>query len=206
MSKTYCHYATIPSDMMDIIEESLSRDFDGNMQISRLSGNSEDLDRRNSRNAWIPTNHWLGGLMWHYYKKANDEFFHYDLQCIDGESMQYTHYALNEKYDWHIDEGLSSLYKPQSGGVRGVDTVVQDFINQEAEQVRKLSAIVQLADGDDYEGGATQLRDIDETLYTIPRERGTIVFFDSRCQHRAKPVRKGLRKSLICWAIGHRWR
>ena len=206
MSKTYCHYATIPSDMMDIIEESLSRDFDGNMQISRLSGNSEDLDRRNSRNAWIPTNHWLGGLMWHYYKKANDEFFHYDLQCIDGESMQYTHYALNEKYDWHIDEGLSSFYKPQATGSRNDQNIIQDFINREAEQVRKLSCSLQLSDEEDYEGGGTQVRDMDNSMVTLPKGRGSLFFFDSRLQHRAKTVHKGLRKSLICWAVGPRWR
>ena len=206
MSKTYCHYATIPSDLMDIIEESLSRDFDGNMQISRLSGNSEDLDRRNSRNAWIPTNHWLGGLMWHYYKKANDEFFHYDLDQIDGESMQYTHYALNEHYDWHQDEGLSSLYKPQAGGNRGGELVIQDWVNQGCERVRKLTCILQLANEEDYEGGDTQVRDVDNTMATLPKGRGTLFFFDSRLQHRAMTVKKGLRKSLIIWAVGPRWR
>ena len=120
--------------------------------------------------------------------------------------MQYTQYGLNERYDWHQDEGVSSLYKPQAGGRRNDQAVVQDFINGSAERIRKLSAIVQLANDDDYEGGATQIRDVDNTLYTIPRERGTIVFFDSRLQHRAKSVTKGLRKSLISWAVGPRWR
>ena len=69
-----------------------------------------------------------------------------------------------------------------------------------------MSAIVQLSHEEDYEGGATQIRDVDQTLYTIPRKRGTIVFFDSRLQHRAKTVTKGLRKSLITWAVGPRWK
>ena len=120
--------------------------------------------------------------------------------------MQYTHYQLNQKYDWHQDEGIGSMYKPQASGRRNDQVIVQDFINQEAEKVRKLSVIVQLADGDDYEGGATQVRDIDNTMVTIPRERGTMFFFDSRLQHRAKTVHKGLRKSLIAWAVGPRWR
>ena len=206
MTKSFCHFDTIPANLMDIIEADLSTNFDSQMQTSRLMGNAEVLDKRNSKNAWVPTTWWLGGLMWHYYKKANDEFFHYNIDQIDGESMQYTQYGLNERYDWHQDEGVSSLYKPQAGGRRNDQAVVQDFINGSAERIRKLSAIVQLADDDDYEGGATQIRDVDNTLYTIPRERGTIVFFDSRLQHRAKSVTKGLRKSLISWAVGPRWR
>ena len=206
MTKSFCHFDTIPADLMDIIEADLSKNFDSQMQTSRLMGNAEVLDKRNSKNAWVPTTWWLGGLMWHYYKKANDEFFHYNIDQIDGESMQYTQYGLNERYDWHQDEGVSSLYKPQASGNRNDQAIVQDFINGSSERIRKLSAIVQLANEDDYEGGATQIRDVDNTLYTIPRERGTIVFFDSRLQHRAKSVTKGMRKSLISWAVGPRWR
>ena len=206
MTKSFCHFDTIPANLMDIIEADLSTNFDSQMQTSRLMGNAEVLDKRNSKNAWVPTVNWVGALMWYYFDRANKEFFHYDLTCIDGESMQYTQYGLNERYDWHQDEGVSSLYKPQAGGRRNDQAVVQDFINGSAERIRKLSAIVQLANDDDYEGGATQIRDVDNTLYTIPRERGTIVFFDSRLQHRAKSVTKGLRKSLISWAVGPRWR
>ena len=206
MTKSFCHFDTIPANLMDIIEADLSTNFDSQMQTSRLMGNAEVLDKRNSKNAWVPTTWWLGGLMWHYYKKANDEFFHYNIDQIDGESMQYTQYGLNERYDWHQDEGVSSLYKPQASGNRNDQAIVQDFINGSSERIRKLSAIVQLANEDDYEGGATQIRDVDNTLYTIPRERGTIVFFDSRLQHRAKSVTKGMRKSLISWAVGPRWR
>ena len=206
MTKSFCHFDTIPANLMDIIEADLSTNFDSQMQTSRLMGNAEVLDKRNSKNAWVPTTWWLGGLMWHYYKKANDEFFHYNIDQIDGESMQYTQYGLNERYDWHQDEGVSSLYKPQASGNRNDQAIVQDFINGSSERIRKLSAIVQLANDDDYEGGATQIRDVDNTLYTIPRQRGTIVFFDSRLQHRAKSVTKGMRKSLISWAVGPRWR
>ena len=150
MTKSFCHFDTIPANLMDIIEADLSTNFDSQMQTSRLMGNAEVLDKRNSKNAWVPTTWWLGGLMWHYYKKANDEFFHYNIDQIDGESMQYTQYGLNERYDWHQDEGVSSLYKPQAGGRRNDQAVVQDFINGSAERIRKLSAIVQLANDDDY--------------------------------------------------------
>ena len=206
MTKSFCHFDTIPSDLMDIIEEDLTEKFDPQMEVSKLMGNVEQLEKRNSRNAWVPTTHWLGGLMWHYFNKANNEFFHYDLECIDGESMQYTQYELNQHYDWHQDEGISSLYKPQASGNRGDERRVQDFINEKAEKVRKLSCSLQLSDEEDYEGGGTQVRDVDNSMVTLPKGRGSLFFFDSRMQHRAMTVHKGLRKSLICWAIGPRWK
>ena len=206
MTKSFCHFDTIPSDLMDIIEADLSEKFDPQMDTSKLMGNQVHLEKRNSKNAWVPTSHWLGGLMWYYFNKANKEFFHYDLECIDGESMQYTQYEINQHYDWHMDEGIASFYKPQASGSRGDERIVQDFINYSAERVRKLSCSLQLSDEDDYEGGGTQVLDVDNTMVTIPKSRGSLFFFDSRLAHRAKTVHKGLRKSLICWAIGPRWK
>ena len=51
MTRSFCHYGSIPSDMMDIIEEDLNKNFDHLMQVSRLMGNKEILERRNSKNA-----------------------------------------------------------------------------------------------------------------------------------------------------------
>ena len=206
MTKSFCHFDTIPSEMMDIIEADLSEKFDPQMQNSKIMGNVEALDKRNSKNAWVPTTHWLGGLMWYYFNKANKEFFHYDLECIDGEAMQYTQYQLDQYYDWHQDEGIASFYKPQASGSRGDERIVQDFINYSAERVRKLSCSLQLSHEDDYEGGGTQVRDVDNSMITIPKGRGSLFFFDSRMQHRAMTVTKGLRKSLIIWAVGPRWK
>ena len=206
MTKSFCHFDTIPSDMMDIIEADLTDTFDEQMQTSRLMGNAEVLEKRNSTNAWVPTTYWIGGLIWHYFKRANDEFFHYDIECIDAESMQYTQYELNQQYNWHQDEGVASYYKPQASGNRQDERRVQDFINREAEQVRKISCSLQLSDDEDYEGGGTQVRDVDSSMITIPRGRGSLFFFDSRMQHRAKTVTKGIRKSLIAWAVGPRWK
>ena len=127
MTKSFCHFDTISAEMMDIIEEDLKTNFDHLMDQSKLMGNQVNLEKRSSRNAWIPTSHWLGGLMWHYFKKANDEFFHYDIECIDAESMQYTQYELNQQYNWHQDEGVASYYKPQASGNRN-DQLIRDFM------------------------------------------------------------------------------
>ena len=50
------------------------------------------------------------------------------------------------------DEGLGGLYKPQAGGNRGGEAVVQDWINNRCERVRKLSCSLQLSHEDDYDG------------------------------------------------------
>ena len=36
MTKSFCHHITIPSELMDIIEEDLTNNFDNQMQISKL--------------------------------------------------------------------------------------------------------------------------------------------------------------------------
>jgi len=42
--------------------------------------------------------------------------------------------------------------------------------------------------------------------YVVPRQRGCIVLFDSRTQHRVLKVTKGTRKSLVGWTVGPRWK
>jgi predicted 2-oxoglutarate/Fe(II)-dependent dioxygenase YbiX len=39
-----------------------------------------------------------------------------------------------------------------------------------------------------------------------PRKRGTIILFDSRTQHRVLKVKSGVRKSIVGWTVGPRWR
>ena len=136
---------------------------------------------------------------------ANRENFLYDLRCIDGESMQYTRYGEGQFYGWHNDAGLASQYKPVSVGNRA-EGLGQDFVNENIEMVRKLSFAMQLSHPDDYEGGNVQLMDEAGKSYIVPRRRGTIVLFDSRTQHRVHKVRKGVRKSIVGWCVGPRWK
>ncbi len=139
--------------------------------------------------------------------KANRENFLYDLTNIDGESLQYTVYGEGEYYGWHNDAGLASYYKPVSGGNRGHgEAQFQDFVNENCEKVRKLSFSLLLSDPDTYEGGNLQLMAEDGKSYIAPRQRGTIILFDSRTQHRVQKVTSGVRKSLVGWTVGPRFR
>ena len=201
------YFTNLPEKVVDLIAEDLTENFDAQMADSRLQGDALNKEKRNSQNAWIPTHHWIGGFIWHYIMRANRENFLYDLKCIDSESMQYTRYEVGQFYGWHNDAGLATQYKPVSVGNRGNgQEIAQDFVNENCEMVRKLSFAMQLSDPDDYEGGNVQLLDEAGNSYFAPRKRGSIMLFDSRTQHRVLKVTKGVRKSIVGWTVGPRWK
>lgn len=199
------YYTDLPIDVVEILERDLTRDFDSQMGDSRLHGDALNLEKRDSQNAWIPTTHWVAGFLWHYIQRANRENFLYDLRNIDGEAMQYTRYKEGQFYGWHNDAGLQTQYKPVANGNRA-EGVAQDFVNENIELVRKLSFVLQLSDPDDYEGGNLQLLDEAGNSYIVPRQRGTMILFDSRTQHRVLKVKSGVRKSIVGWTVGPRWK
>lgn len=201
---------SIPNKIIDIIEEDLAENFNDQLQDSRVGdGNFGEVnkDKRNAKHAWVPSHHWIAGFVWHYVMRANRENFLYDLTNIDGESLQYTVYGEGEYYNWHIDQGISSNYKPiWQGDHNNVKDSATDFLNKNSEIVRKLSFSLLLSDPDTYEGGNLQFLDEENRSYIAPRQRGTIILFDSRTQHRVQKVKKGVRKSLVGWTCGPRWR
>ena len=204
------YFTNLPDKIVDIIEEDLAENFDPQLQDSRVGAGdygTVDKDKRNAKNAWVSTNHWVAGFVWHYVQRANRENFLYDLTNIDGESLQYTVYGEGEYYGWHNDAGISTLYKPVSGGNRGNGgEIAQDFLNENCEKVRKLSFSLLFSDPDTYEGGNLQFLNEEGKSYIAPRQRGTIILFDSRTQHRVLKVTKGVRKSLVGWVCGSRWK
>ena len=199
------YFSQLSTKVIDSLVEDFTEQFDPMMDDSRLMGDALNKDKRNSKNAWVPSEHWAGGFVWHYVERANRENFLYDIRNIDGESMQYTQYGVGEFYNWHNDAGLSTQYKPVSTGNRQ-DGLAQDFVNENIELVRKLSFVLQLSDPDDYEGGNLQLLDEAGHSYMAPRKRGTMILFDSRTQHRVLKVKSGVRKSIVGWTVGPRWR
>jgi PKHD-type hydroxylase len=199
------YFSDLPKKIIETIEEDLTNNFQEKMGDSKLFGDALNRDKRNSKNAWVPTTHWTAGLVWHYIERANRENFLYDIRNIDGENMQFTQYSAGEFYSWHNDAGISNHYKPVSVG-NYHEGRASDYLNENLELVRKLSFVVQLSDPDDYEGGNLQLLAEDGKSYFAPRQRGTVIVFDSRTQHRVLKVTKGLRKSLVGWVVGPRWK
>tara|TARA_B100002019_G_scaffold27460_1_gene21358 strand:- start:1553 stop:2005 length:453 start_codon:yes stop_codon:yes gene_type:complete len=144
-----------------------------------------DLNTRDSKTAWISDNNWVVNFCMAYVLKANRENWQYDIDGIDGGEMQYTTYEKGQFYNWHQDEGLEALDK---------------------EKCRKLSVVLQLSSPEEYTGGEFQLLNERSHLYMAPKKRGTLIVFDSRTRHRVRPVHSGIRKSLVGWIVGPRWR
>lgn len=199
------YFTDLPSEIVNCIESDLQLNFEPQMKQSLLEGGDVNKTKRNSSNAWIPTSHWVGGFIWNYIQRANRENFLYDLETIDNENLQYTRYGPGEFYGWHNDSGISSHYAPQILKNSAISTA-SDFINENSELIRKLSVVMQLSDSDDYTGGNLQFLDESGKSYFAPRKKGTVIVFDSRTQHRVLKVTSGVRKSLVGWVVGPRWK
>ena len=105
-----------------------------------------------------------------------------------SESCQFTKYDGSKKqhYDWHTDAG-TRIY--------------------ENGKVRKLSMIVALVDGSQYEGGDFEVNfntpeKKDIHVIKAARIKGSITIFPSFVWHRVKPVTSGTRYSLVNWHQG----
>lgn len=212
--QSYWYKTNLPQEMVDIIIKDLKDNKAEDLfQESELMDGLIDPQRRKSKNAWINTSHWISGFLWFYIDKINKENFKYDLMGIDNDSIQYTQYEEGEHYTWHTDSSFSQLYTFSSQRNSSVNLMNElseeyqkDFLRENVEVVRKLSFTLQLSDPDDYEGGEVQMIGDNGGLYTIPKERGTLVAFDSRTMHRVRKVKKGVRRSIVGWCVGPRWK
>lgn len=109
----------------------------------------------------------------------------FGVDIVAPYELQFTEYhgTRRGKYDWHQDVWLESP--------RPFD--------------RKLSVVVQLSEPDDYEGGTFEFFGVQHPGVTFA-PRGSMLIFPSFLQHRVLPVTKGLRRSLVTWVEGPRWR
>ena len=192
MANTCCWYETrIPEPLMKIIIDDLDK-VDENIFIKSEVNpqNSKIKDNvRKSQHCWIPSTHWIGGFLWHFIKMANKDNFLYDISDIENDLIQYTQYNKGDFYKWHTDMDICDINEPD-------------------QLVRKLSFTLQLTNEDEYTGGNLEFADFDDSTYrfSVPKSRGTVVVFDSRVPHRVTPVESGIRKSLVGWVVGKRWR
>lgn len=119
------------------------------------------------------------------FEYVNSNFYNFD---IDGyDYFQYAEYDAKEsgQYNWHIDLNVGASSTDGS--------------------TRKLSMSMLLnTPGVDFEGGDFSTF-ISKEL-NVPLKRGQILIFPSFIVHRVKPVTKGIRKSLVIWVTGPRFK
>lgn len=204
--QTMWMFSDLPEGVIEGLESSLSK-FDPQMEDSTVFGRAYKPEVRNSQNAWIPAQHWIAGFIWHYVNVANRENFQYDISHIDGQSIQYTRYGVGQYYNWHQDAGIATASESPLDLVDKTE-IYNSYLERKTEEIRKLSVIVQLSNPEDYEGGNVQFmtEDGSNTTYFAPRQRGTVIVFDSRAKHRVLKIKKGIRKSLVAWCMGPRWK
>lgn len=205
-------FSDLPEKVIDIVEEDLTNKFDHQLRESLIGGGEKDNQKRNSKNTWISTDHWVAGFVWNYINRANRTNFCYDLDGMDGETLQYTRYDAGDFYGWHDDQGLGGFVTNEYDltSARSKPEVIERnkeiYLDKQTERIRKLSFVVQLSHHDDYEGGNLQIMMENDKTYFAPRRRGTVIVFDSRARHRVTKVRSGVRKSIVGWVAGPRWR
>jgi len=139
---------------------------------------------RISKVRWATGNEKIRNFLWDYVLHANRMAFGFDVQNI--AEIQYTEYhGVNKgKYEWHHDT----------------------LFERDTPFDRKLSVTVQLSDSTDYEDGNFEFELADVPTVEQLRSRGSVLVFPSYLRHRVTPVSSGIRKSLVAWFEGPRWR
>lgn len=159
-----------------------------NLEHAKIaSGEVENKTRSSKVNFLIPSEdtEWIFHRIKEVTDNINDRLFHFDLRYFPN--MQFTSYSIGDHYGWHMD-----------------------LIPNQKHQlfVRKLSLSVILSNPIEHEGGELEINryDNDGCEISLKPEKGTVVFFPSFMQHRVTKITKGIRRSLVIWVEGDRFR
>lgn len=149
-----------------------------------------DPDARISAVGWfspgLPETAWVYQFFESVIQHANAQFWRFDLWGF-YDDLQYLQYPSGTAdgdghFAWHMDMG-DKYGRPQ----------------------RKLSVSLLLSDPDEYAGGDFYFFDGSPRKIT-EKARGTIVVFPAWAQHCVAPVTWGVRRSLVAWACGERFK
>lgn len=154
------------------------------------SGESSNSDFRRSKVRFIQKTdfnfNWLFDRMWKMAIEANDIWFGFNVTRISFIQLAEYDASYQGEYKRHHDVF---------------------WINNDSHYHRKLTAVVQLSNPNQYAGGQLELYELNEYPNAQEiREQGTAVFFPSFITHAALPVTAGTRYSLACWFDGPKWR
>ena len=133
---------------------------------------------------------WIYDRLNYVIDSLNTQFYNFDLNGYD--IFQYTVYHDYEKgkYDYHMD------------------TIMGTGMPDDMYETRKLSITFLLNEpGVDFEGGEFEINSGEEkNAEAIKMKKGDIIAFPSFMLHRVKPVTKGVRKSIVIWVMGPKFR
>lgn len=107
------------------------------------------------------------------------EFAGKKLDVAHISEVQFVHYPLGGKFDWHQD----------ILGMRPGET-----------KTRGLTFSMNLSDPNEYDGGNLTLKLPEEKIVNLGRERGSWIVFPSFIRHRVDEVTRGSREAIVVWS------
>ncbi len=150
------------------------------------AGEKVDATYRSAMVQWIHPHQarWLFERLASIVSELNGRWFEFDLAGF-FDPLQATRYSAEDggHYDWHTDRGTFASARPP----------------------RKLTVVVQLSNGTEYESGHTELF-FGREPKRINRLRGSVHVFPSFVVHRVTPIVSGSRLALVGWVCGPRFR
>ena len=159
------------------------------MEKAELSVGGQDTeDIRSTLVAWMertPQTDQIYRRMEEAVLALNARFFRFDLSGL--ATFQYALYGGPDggHFDWHKDYGRDP--------------------SDPAQEPRKLTLSLQLSDPSDYDGCESQVR-AGNQIDIAPTARGALVAFPANVLHQVTPIRSGVRKALVIWAVGPEFR
>lgn len=144
-----------------------------------------DNSMRNSQVSFFrlnDENEWFCNLVLNLINRMNDFSYKFDLSGI-SDPFQYTIYdaSVGGHYNWHIDM-MEHSQQPQ----------------------RKLTAVLQLSDASEYDGGDLQINfaGSEDRSISVPKKKNFFCVFPSFFPHRVTTVTRGIRKTIVIWSCG----
>jgi PKHD-type hydroxylase len=101
------------------------------------------------------------------------------LNVADISEVQFVHYPLGGKFDWHQD---IIGFRPGETKTRG------------------LTFSMNLSESDEYEGGNLTLKLSENKTMNLSREKGSWIVFPSFVKHRVDEVTRGHRNAMVVWS------
>jgi PKHD-type hydroxylase len=157
--------------------------------VNDNTGLSSSDEIRKSKTALVnpsQENSWIFDILRNFSTHANNEFFNFDLLGFDY--FQYTEYhGDGGHYRYHTD-------------------LLYGAMPDNMHFPRKLSFSLILSDPSEYTGGEFWFKSGDDAGGKADQPKGRLLVFPSWILHKVTPVTSGVRKSLVWWVTGPKFK
>lgn len=130
------------------------------------------------------------------FEEINNKYFQANI--TDIMKLQYTFYDENQHFNWHPD------------GCFTYEVVKENLKVSKKLSFRKLTMVLCLSDHTEYEGGEFLLMNPfttpDRAISSFKMDAGEAIVFPAFLFHRINPVTSGVRKSIVLWGCGPKWK